>query len=79
MKMLDPSKAGSWQKAVTSSDGSWLTRGKFSKSCTLTIRNYVNNSLLYFVHLCMQDKHIEDEYYDGTAKGVEGHASNIAS
>ena len=79
MKMLDPSKAGSWQKAVSSSDGSWLTRENFSKNCTLTIRNYVNNSLLYFVHLCMQDKHIEeDEYYDGTAKGAEGHAPNIA-
>ena len=79
MKMLDPSTVGSWQRAVTSSDGAWLTRGKFSQNCTFTIRNYVNNSLLYFVHLCMRGKRVnEDELYRGTAKGAEGHAANMA-
>ena len=79
MKMLDPSTVGSWQRAVTSYDGAWLTRGKFSQNCTFTIRNYVNYSLLYFVHLCMRGKCIdEDELYHGTAKGAKGHAANIA-
>jgi len=78
MKMLDSSAVGSWQRAITSSDGSWLTRGKFSQNCTFTIRNYVDNSLLYFVHLCMRGKGVdEDQLYHGTAKG-EGHAANIA-
>ena len=79
IKMLDPSTVGSWQRAVTSSDGAWLTRGKFSQNCTFTIRNYVNNSLLYFVHLCMRGKRVdEDDLYRGTAKGAEGYAANMA-
>ena len=79
MKALDSSAVGSWQRAITSSDGVWLTRGKFSQNCTFTIRNYVTNSLLYFVHLCMRGKGSdEDQLYQGTAKGAEGHAANIA-
>lgn len=79
MKMLDSSMVGSWQRAITSSDGAWLTRGKFSQNCTFTIRNYVNNSLLYFVNLCMRGKGVnEDQLYHGTAKGAEGHTANIA-
>ena len=79
MKVLSPASAGSWQRAITSSDGAWLTRGKFSQNCAFTIRNYMNNSLLYFVHLCMWGKGIdEDQLYHGTAKGAEGHAADIA-
>ena len=61
MKMLEPSVVGSLQKAITSSDGAWLTRGKFSQNCTYTIRNYTNNSLLYFVHLCMRGKGVDKD------------------
>jgi len=79
MKALDPATVGSWQRAITTSDGAWLTRGKYSQNCTFTIRNYVNNSLLYFVHLCMRGKGNEQhKLYEGTAKGAEGHAADIA-
>ena len=79
MKMLNSSVVGSWQRAITSSDGVWLTRGKFSQNCTFTIRNYMNNSLLYYVHLSMRGKGVgESQLYCGTAKGAEGHAANIA-
>ena len=30
MKALDPSTVGSWQRAITTSDGAWLTRGRFA-------------------------------------------------
>ena len=77
MKAQDPSTVGSWQRAITSSDGVWLTRGRFSQNCTFTVRNYINNSLLYFIHLCMRgvDK---DKLYLGTAKGAEGFAASMA-
>ena len=78
MKLLDSSTVGSWQRAITTSDGAWLTRGKFSQDCTFTIRNYINNSLLYFVHLCMRGKGVGVQLYCGTAKGAEGYAANIA-
>ena len=78
MKMKAPTEVGSWQRAITSSDGVWLTRGKFSQNCTFTVRNYTNNSLLYFVHLCMRGKVTGGDLYRGTAKGAEGHAAGIA-
>ena len=56
MKSLGTTVVGSWQRAITTSDGVWLTRGKFSQNCSFTIRNYMNNSLLYFVHVCMRGK-----------------------
>ena len=77
MKALDPSTVGSWQRAITTSDGTWLTRGRFSQNCTFTVRNYVNNSLLYFVHLCMRGAD-KDKLYHGTAKGAEGYAASMA-
>ena len=37
------------------------------------------NSLLYFVHLRIRGKGIdEDQPLQGTAKGAEGHATDIA-
>ena len=79
MKALNPTTVGSWKQVITSSDGTWLTRGKFSQNCTFIIRNYMNNSLLYFVHLCMRGKGVsQDQLYCGTAKGAEGHAADIA-
>lgn len=79
MKTLNPTTVGSWQRAITTSDGAWLTRGKFSQNCTFMIRNFMNNSLLYFVHLCMRGKGVgQDQLYSGTAKGAKGHAADIA-
>ena len=81
MKSLGPAVVGSWKRAVTTSDGVWLTRSKFSQNCSFTVRNYMNNALLYFVHVCMRGK-VNDivggELYQGTAKGAEGYAANIA-
>lgn len=80
MKTKAPTEVGSWQRAITSSDGVWLTRGKFSQNCTFTVRNYTNNSLLYYVHLCMRGKASDTggELYQGTAKGAKGYAAGIA-
>ena len=71
MKSLGPAVVGSWKRAVTTSDGVWLTRGKFSQNC----------SFLYFVHVCMRGKAndiVGGELYQGTSKGAEGYAANIA-
>ncbi|XP_070562223.1 uncharacterized protein [Ptychodera flava] len=54
MKTLPPTQIGSWQRAMTTSDGAWLTRGSFSKNFTFTVRNFMNNSLLYYLHLCQR-------------------------
>ena len=35
MKALDPTIVGSWQQAITSSYGTWLTRDKFTKTVHL--------------------------------------------
>ena len=81
MKSLGSTVVGSWKRAITTSDGVWLTRGKFSKNSSFTIRNYINNSLLYFVHVCMrgnEDDIIGGELYQGTSKGAEGYAASIA-
>ena len=80
MKAKPPTEVGSCQRAITSSDGVWLTRGKFSQNCTFTIRNYTNNSLLYFIHLCMPGRETDagGELYKGMAKGAEGYAAGIA-
>ena len=72
---------GSWEWAITTSDGCWLTRGKFSQNCSFTIRNYMNNSLLYYVHVCMHGKEddvIGGELYQGTSQSAERYAADIA-
>ena len=53
MYKLGSANLGSYHRAVTTGDGTWLTRGFFSQNHTFTLRNYMNNSLLYVVHLCM--------------------------
>ena len=53
MYKLGSDQLGSYHRAVTTGDGTWLTRGFFSQNHTFTLRNYMNNSLLYVVHLCM--------------------------
>ena len=80
MKSFGPTVVGSWERAITTSDGCWLTRGKFSQNCSFTIRNYMNNSLLYYVHVCMRGKEdgvIGGELYQGTSKSAEGYAADI--
>ena len=80
MKALPPGEIGSIQRAIVTGDGTWLTRGHFSKNHTYTIRNYMTGALLYVVHVCMrgEDDLVEGELYKGTAKSAEGYAADEA-
>ena len=80
MKALPPEDIGSMQRAIVTGDGTWLTRGHFSKNHTYTIRNYMTGALLYVVHVCMwgEDDLVEGELYKGTAKSAEGYAADEA-
>lgn len=80
MKELPKEEYGSFEKAITTSDGVWLTRGYHSQNFTFTIWNYLNHGLLYYLHLCQRggDNIIEEELYGGTAKSAEGYAAQIA-
>ena len=46
MQRMDQNELGSWSRAVTSADGTWMTRGFHSKNATFSIRNYYNGALL---------------------------------
>ena len=74
MKSLPSDKLGSWQRAVTTSDGCWHIRGFFSQNGTFVIRNWLTGALLWYGHACMRgsDTIITDELYQGTAKSIEG-------
>ena len=79
MKALPDSDIGSWNRAVTTADGTWLTRGYFSKNYTFTVRNYLTGALLYYVHLCMRGSDdLDEELYQGTANAAEGIAAGKA-
>ena len=73
MKSMDQDILGSWTRAVTSADGSWMTRGFHSKNATFSIRHYFTGALLYRRHLCQKgkDRLIKEELYQGTSKGMQ--------
>ena len=79
MRRMDQNELGSWNRAVTSADGTWMTRGFHSKNATFSIRNYYNGALLYRKHLCQKgrDDIIKEELYQGTSKGAEGYAARL--
>ncbi len=79
MKQMPQDQLGSWAKAVTTSDGVWLTRGFFSKNFTFSVWNYITRGLLYFLHLSMRGKDsvIDEPLYLGTSKSAEGYAAEI--
>ena len=68
MKDLPSSTLGSWNRAVTTSDGCWHIRGFFSQNCTLVIRNWLTGVLI-----------IDDDLYKGTAKSAEGYLASVLS
>ena len=75
---MDQNELGSWSRAVTSADGTWMTRGHHSKNATFSIRNYYNGALLYRKHLCQKGRDdIIEELYQGTSKGAEGYAARL--
>ena len=43
MKCMDQGELGSWSRAVTSADGTWMTRGFHSKNATFSVRNYYSS------------------------------------
>ena len=77
MKAMDQTELGSWNRAVTSADATWMTRGFHSKNATFSIRNYFTGALLYFKHICQKgrDLVIKEELYQGTSKSAEGYAA----
>ena len=79
MKSLPSDKLGSWQRAVTTSDGCWHIRGFFSQNGTFVIRNWLTGALLGYDHACMRgsDPIITDELYQGTAKSIEGYLAGV--
>ncbi len=78
MKHIDVTRLGSWNRAVTTADGAWMTRGYHSKNFTFSVRN--NCALLFRKHLCQRgrDSIIQEPLYEGTSKGAEGYAAKIA-
>ena len=78
-KAMDQTQLGSWSRAVTSADGTWMTRGYHSKNATLSIRDYLTGALLYYVHLCQKgrDKVIQEDLYQGTSKAAEGYGARL--
>ena len=44
MKAMPAEEIGSWQNAVTTADGCWLTRGHFSQNFTFIVKNYLKNT-----------------------------------
>ena len=76
---MDQDKLGSWSRAVTSADGTWMTHGFHSKNSTFTIHNYFTGTLLYRKHLSQKgrDRLIDEELYQGTSKGAEGYAARL--
>ena len=77
MKEMNQDELGSWQKAVTTADGVWHTRGWPTKNATFSIRNYLTGALLYYHHLCQKgrDGVVQEELYEGTSKSAEGFAA----
>ena len=70
MKGIPSDKIGSWDRAVT--DGAWMTRGHPSQNFTFHVRDYMNNSVLYYKHLCQRGK---GPLYEGTSMSMEGAAA----
>ena len=79
MKAKSDHELGSWNRAVTTADGTWQTRGWHSKNSTFSIRNYFNGALLYYHHLCQKgsDNVVEGGLYPGSSKSAEGYAARV--
>ena len=76
MKGKPNSEIGSWEGAVTTSDGCWQIRGFFSQNSTFVIRNYLTGALLWYGHVSMRGNHSlfsDENLYEGTAKSAEGY------
>ena len=53
MYKLGSDKLGSYHRAVTTGDGTWLTRGSFSQNHTYTLCNYMNMLFFtFYIYVC---------------------------
>ena len=79
MKEKPPFELGSWEKAVTTSDGCWLIRGHHSQCCTFVIINFLSGCTLYYGHACKRGSNqiCDSEIWEGTAKAAEGHLAEV--
>ncbi|KAI8481596.1 hypothetical protein Bbelb_406960 [Branchiostoma belcheri] len=81
MKEMDPTKVGSWKRAVTSGDGVYHTRGHHSKNMSVLLVDYCENALLAAVHLCMRGKDVTTAdsvpLFPGTSKSAEGYGFDL--
>ena len=79
MKLLPATQLGSWDRAVTTSDGCWHIRGFFSQNSTFIVRNYLTGALLWYGHASMRGSHsiIDEDLYKGTAKSTEGYLASV--
>jgi len=76
MKKIDPGTLGSFQRAVTTSDGAWHHRGFHSGNASYVVINYFNKALLQYGHVSMRARN-KDESWPGTAKAAEGHLATV--
>ncbi|KXJ07889.1 hypothetical protein AC249_AIPGENE25248 [Exaiptasia diaphana] len=79
MKSKAPTELGSWQRAVTTSDGCWLIRGFHSQCCTFVILDFLSGGILYYGHLCMRGRKniCQTDLWEGTSKSAEGHLAYL--
>lgn len=79
MKETPSSELGSWERAITTSDGCWHIRGFFSQNSTFIIKNYLTGALLWYGHASMRgaDSMVDDQLYQGTAKSAEGYLAAV--
>ena len=79
MKDKPHSELGSWKKAVSTSDGSWLIRGLHSQCCTFVVINFLTGCTLYYGHCVMRDSNniCDSDLWKGTSKAVEGHLAEV--
>ncbi len=79
MQEMKDDELGSWKRAVTCADGTWMTRGFHSQNATYSIRNYFTGALLYYKHICQKgsDKIIDEKLYKGTSKSAEGYSARV--
>ena len=79
MKDKPENELGSFDNAVTTADGVWMTKGYRSQNFTYQVRDYLTGALLYYQHISQRGKDniCEDMLYEGTSKSMEGHAASV--
>ena len=68
MRNISDGELGSCTRAVTTWDGCWQSRGRYSRNCTFITKNYLTGALLYYGHLSMwgADKISNEGLWGGT-------------